>query len=54
MTGGSFGPEAGLAGTIVLLSAILLLLKSRLIVPAAGTLQLRPLAEERVRNERLI
>jgi uncharacterized protein len=43
-TGGDFGPEAGIAGTIILIVGTLSLMKSRSLRPSAGMLAARPLA----------
>lgn len=47
LTGGTFGPEAGLAATLVLASGALALAGSRAIHESESTRRLRPLVDER-------
>jgi membrane protease YdiL (CAAX protease family) len=53
-TGGDFGPEAGLAATLVLIVGITWLLRTRRLRPAAGALAPAPLAEARAREAGLL
>ena len=50
-TGGSFGPEAGLAGTAVLLAGIAWLLRTRALSEPPEMRALRPLVDSRLREE---
>jgi uncharacterized protein len=49
-TGGAFGPEAGLAGTLVLAGGTWWLARSRRLRPAPGVAGMRPLVEDRVQT----
>lgn len=46
LTGGAFGPEAGVAVTAVLLAATAWLWRTRALAPAPGTRALRPLVDD--------
>lgn len=52
--GGDFGPEGGIASTVILLLAIVGLLRWKRLAPAPVTLAARPLAEPMVRRSGLL
>jgi uncharacterized protein len=52
-TGGAFGPEAGIVGTVVLLVGMIALSKASWISPAAAVTALRPIVDERLPPGRL-
>jgi uncharacterized protein len=45
LTGGAFGPEGGLFGTVAFAAAFVVVLRWRLVRPAAGNLAARPLVD---------
>lgn len=53
-TGGEFGPEAGLVGTVVLLIGVIWMTKNRRVHPDGAVLAARPLAEAQARESGLL
>jgi uncharacterized protein len=53
-TGGAFGPEAGLAGTLVLLLGTVWMVRTRRFAPVGETVASRPLPLERLEKEGLV
>jgi hypothetical protein len=47
-TGGAFGPEAGIAGTLVLILGIAFLFRTRSVRPDPALLAMRPLIDDRI------
>jgi hypothetical protein len=52
MTGGSFGPEASVVGTVVIILLLALFLRAPWIRESARMAQLRPLVDDRLGVER--